>query len=176
MMGRAIEIEHAREDVRALWDNMVRLIKSIEGALGEAPDDADIQMNNMEAALINLATNPACARGRRRVKRNFRKKHPTPCPAMPTARPLTQEHRPLASRLMLPATLARPAPRTEMMANEAAKKATRAESGKARGTSKMPGGGGSSPRWPDMLERTCALLGYSASASRTFRTLRWLAR
>ena len=59
--------------------------------------------------------------------KGFKDKHHVACPAMPVRDGFKPEHRPLIRRHVFPAMVARPVPKSEMFASEAATKAMRDE-------------------------------------------------
>ena len=59
--------------------------------------------------------------------KDYKTKHGVACPAMPLRSPVIPEHRSLITRHVFPAMVARPVPKNEMMAKEAARKAMRSE-------------------------------------------------
>ena len=105
---------------------MESFIKSIETQLNEAPLN-DMQTKDVEMHLINLVKDHLSAKAKRRILKDFQRKHGVACPAMPIRTPLASPHRQLISQQIFPAMVARPVTKKEMMSKEAAVKAMRDE-------------------------------------------------
>ena len=118
---------HGEETFKASGKCVQSFIESIERQLDEVPEDDEHLQRSMEAQLINLVSKHLSGKARRRLQKNFQLKHGVACPAMPLRSPVVPEHRGLVTRHVFPAMVARPVPKNEMMAKEAARKAMRSE-------------------------------------------------